>query len=406
MTEEYETEHGTRPLSGIKVLDIASFIAGPYAATLLGDFGADVVKVELPEKGDSVRWLGAVENAASMQWRFLSRNKRAITLDLRTLRGRELLLQMVAKADVVVENFTPGTLEGWGLSFEEMRRVNEGIILVRVSGFGQNGPDRTRPAVARIAMAFGGLLNMVGEPNGPPLLPGLAAIGDYIAGVYAAFGAMVALRAREVDGRGQQVDLALFEPIFHMLEDSVEVYGRYGTLKQRVGSANRSAAPHNNFQTADGSWVAVGCSNDELFSRLCDVMERKDLLDLERFSTNPLRVKHRGELEKIVADWIIQQPPAQVVKLLREHEVPSSRIYTMEDIFEDEQYKARDAIIEVETEDIGTLPMRGVIPRLSRTPGSVQWPGRSLGHDNDEVFREELGLTTAEIEALEREGTL
>lgn len=393
------------PLKGVKVLDIATFIAAPYCATLLGDFGAEVTKVELPERGDPLRALGAVENGSSMQWRFLSRNKATVTIDLRTDRGRELVLQLAEEFDVIVENFTPGTLDHWGLGYAELRQRNPGLILVSISGFGQNGPMSQKPAVARIAMAFGGLMNLVGEASGPPLLPGLAALGDYVAGVYAAFGAMVALRARDRDGEGQQVDLALFEPMFQVLDDAVEIYSRYGQLKERCGSANRSAAPHNNFQAGDGTWVALGCSSDVLFCRLCEAITREDLMTDERFVTNPMRVKNRDELERQVGDWFRSKTAATAVKRLEQYEVPCSLIYSMADIFCDEQYKARQAIIEMPTEDIGKLAMRGVIPKLTRTPGRVQWAGRSLGHDNDAVLRG-LGLSRSEIERLGREGAL
>lgn len=393
-------------LDGVTVLDISIFLAGPYCAALLADFGADVLKVELPGVGDPLRRLGLLHEGSSLYWRTLSRNKRAITLDLRKPRGRELFLELVKSADIVVENFTPGTLERWGLGFDELRKMQPGLVLVRISGFGQNGPYRTRPAVARVGMAFGGLLDLVGEADGPPLMPGSAGLADYLAGVYAAYGAMLALRHRERTGEGQEIDLALFEPIFHMLEDNVELFDKLGFKKKRLGAANPNAAPHNNVRSRDGRWLAIACSSDELYRRLCDAMERPDLRDHPEFRTNQLRIDNRIAIEKIVNDWAIELDAADLLDVLHRFDIPAALVYDVEDMFRDEQYQAREAIIRVQTDDIGDLAMPGIIPKLSRTPGQVKHAGGPLGRDNDTIFREMLGLDESEIEKLRMDGVI
>ncbi len=389
------------PLEGVKILDLSVFIAGPYCGTLLGDFGADIIKVEMPKVGDPLRKLGATVEGTSFFWRTISRNKETITVDLRTPRGQEIIRALCKGVDIVIENFRPGTLNKWGLDFETLRADNPGLIMVSVSGFGQNGPMKNLTSVARTAMAFGGLTQLVGEQGGKPLLPGVAAFADYLSGIYAAFGAMLALRSREASGKGQQVDLALFEPVFHMLEDHVEVFDKLSQVRGPVGADNPSAAPHNHFRTRDGAWVAIGCSADELFNRLARVMNRAELVEDPRFCTNQRRIANRQEIEGIVQAWTSEQDSGELVPVLTRAGVPASKLYTMEDIMADKHYAAREQIIRVETDDIGSMAMRGVIPKLSETPGAVKRAGGALGRDNHQVLSRVLGLTDAEIKALE-----
>ena len=390
-----------RPLDGVKVLDLSVFIAGPYCGALLGDFGAEVIKVEMPGIGDPLRRLGSTAEGTSFFWRTISRNKETITFDFRKPQGQEIIRKLCRKVDIVIENFRPGTLNKWGLDFETLRAENPNLIMVSVSGFGQTGPMSKLTSVARTAMAFGGLTQLVGEPGGKPLLPGVAAMADYLGGIYAAFGAMLALRSREASGHGQQVDLALFEPVFHMLEDHVEVFDKLGEIRGPTGADNPNAAPHTHFQTHDGHWIAIACSSDELFVRLAHVMKRPDLIDDPRFRTNQARIKLRTEIEGIVQEWALTYDANDIVSILSEASVPASKLYNIKDIAADPHYAAREQIIHVETDDIGTMAMRGVIPRLTETPGAVARAGGALGRDNREVFSRLLGLTDAEIEELE-----
>lgn len=393
-------------LEGVRVLDISTFLAGPYCAALLGDFGADVIKIELPRVGDPLRKLGRVYEGSSFYWRTIARNKRTITLDVRKARGRDLFLKMVRQADVVVENFTPGTMSSWGLGYEQLTEVKPGIVLVSISGFGQTGPYRNRTAVARVGMAFGGISDLTGEDGGPPLLPGVAGLADYLCGIYGAFGTLVALHHRDRTGEGQQVDLALFEPVFHMLEDNVELFDKLGYLKRRLGAANPNAAPHTHVKASDGRWVAYACSNDALYWRLCDAMGRPDLRDEPRFVDNERRVENRKVLEGIVADWAVTLSSRELLEILAGCDVPAALIYNMEDAFNDEHYRAREAIIRVRTDDIGEMAMRGVIPKLSRTPGEVTRAGGVIGRDNADVYGSLLGLGDVELAALREDGVV
>jgi crotonobetainyl-CoA:carnitine CoA-transferase CaiB-like acyl-CoA transferase len=400
------TETDERPLSGVRVLDLAVFIAAPYCAALLGDFGAEVVKVEMPGRGDSLRQLGSTMNGTSFYWRTMSRNKQTISVDLRKPEGQEIIRELCRQVDIVVENFRPGTLDRWGLGYESLKVDSPGLIMVSVSGYGQTGPLSPNAAVARTAMAFGGLTGLVGEPDGKPLLPGVAALADYLGGVYAAFGAMLALRHKERTGQGQQVDLALFEPVFHMLEDTVEAYDKLGQLRGRTGAENPNAAPHTHFRTREGSWIAIACSADELFVRLTRTMGKPELAQDPRFSDNQARIANRAVIEQIVQDWAEQRGETELVETLSQVGVPVSKLMTMADIFTDEHYAAREEVIRVMTDDVGELAMRGVIPRLTETPGRVGRPGGAIGRDNHEVLSRMLGLSDAEIEDLEAKSVI
>lgn len=393
-------------LHGLRVLDISTFLAGPYCGAMLADFGAEVIKVELPGSGDPVRKLGVQYEGNSFYWRTVSRNKKTITLDLRRERGQEILRTLADTADVIIENFRPGTLDRWNIGFETLRSNNPGLIMVSITGFGQFGPKRDDPAVARTAMAFGGLTNLVGEAGGRPLLPGVAGLADYLGGIYSAYGVMVALHHREATGQGQRVDTALYEAIFQLLEDNLEVYDKLGEVKAKQGSANPNAAPHNHMLAADGKWVAIACSSDALYVRLCEAIGRPELASDPRFVTNAQRVENREAIEEIVEDWAQAHPASEVVKILSEASVPCCQVYDISDIVNDEHYREREAIVQVQTEDADTLAMRGVVPRLTETPGSVMSAGGSVGRDNQEVYSNLLGLTSIELENMKAEGII
>ena len=400
------TQPKPRPLEGVKVLDLSVFIAGPYCGTLFGDFGANVIKVEMPLIGDPLRRLGASQEGTSYYWRTISRNKETITVDMRKAEGQSIVRALCREADIVIENYRPGTLNKWGLDFETLRADNPRLIMVSVSGFGQTGPLKDLTSVARTAMAFGGLTHLVGEVGGKPLLPGVAALADYLGGIYAAFGAMLALRSREATGEGQQVDLALFEPVFHMLEDHVEVFDKRGEVRGPCGAENPSAAPHTHFKARDGAWIAIACSSDELFTRLAHAMGRPDLLDEPRFRTNQERIRVRNEIEGIVQDWALSMDHGPLVSLLTQASVPAGKLYSMEDIMKDAHYAAREQIIRVQTDDIGEMAMRGVIPKLTETPGGVSRAGGALGRDTRSVLKRELSMSDEQLDGLARLGVI
>jgi len=394
------------PLSGVRVLDLGTRVAAPFAATLLADFGAEVIKVELPETGDFMRSIGPFDDGYSLWWAVEGRNKKSITLDLRQARGQELLKRLVAVSDVVVENFQPGTLETWGLDYDSLRATNPDLILTRASVFGQTGPYRDRPGLDRIGIGFGGLLHITGYPDQPPVRPGVI-ISDYLTGVFNAFAIMVALYHRAVHrGGGQWVDLALYESVFRILEHTVVAYDRLGTVRQREGNRLSNSAPLDNWETSDGQFVCIVAAGDGLFSRLAKAMERADLLTDPRFASLQARVAHADAINTIVADWVKQRSAADVERILIAAQVPVTRVYSIADIFADPHYEARNDIVEVDDPSIGPIRMQSVYPRLSRTPGSIRRGAPRLGEHNLEVYSSLLGLSESEIEALRRDGVI
>ena len=399
-------ESKPRPLEGIRVLDASTFLAGPHCATLFAEFGAEVIKIEMPGAGDSLRRLGKMVEGYSLWWRVEARNKKTATLDLRKPVGQDLFKRLVAISDVVVENFRPGTMEAWNLGWEQLREVNRGLVMVRISAFGQTGPLSKRPGFARIAHAFAGLTYLCGEPGRVPVMPGTASIADFLSGVYAAFGAMVALRHRDRTGEGQYIDLGLYESIFRILEDTAILYDQTGHVRQRLGSATENATPHNHYLCQDGEWIAVACTNDTMFQRLCRAMGRPELAQHPDYDTNAKRVARRAEVDKIVQDWLLTLPSQEALRILEENEVPNGPLYSIAGIFADEHYRAREDIIAVEDPKLGMVRMSNVVPRLSLTPGRVDFPGREVGQDNDEVYGRILGLSEAEMDRLREEGVI
>jgi crotonobetainyl-CoA:carnitine CoA-transferase CaiB-like acyl-CoA transferase len=391
----------------MRVLDLATFIAAPFCGTLLAEFGADVIKVELPGAGDSARTLGDQEQGVSLLWLQEARNKRALTCDLRVPAGQQIIRELVAAGyDIVLENFRPGTLERWNLGYQDLAQVNPGVILVRVSGYGQTGPARHKPGFGRIAHAFGGLTYLAGYPDRPPVNPGSATIADYVAGLFAAFGVMVAREYRARTGRGQQIDVALYEAIFRILDSLAITYSVKGTVRERVGTITPLAAPHNHYPTADEKWIAIACTNDRLFTRLVRVMGCPELSTDPRFADARSRVEHCEELDTLVSAWTARHPLRKLVQLLDEAEIPCSPIYSIADIFQDPQYRARQTLLEVVHPLLGPLQMPTVIPRLSDSPGAVEWLGPALGEHTEQVLREVLGYTPARIAALRAEGVI
>lgn len=397
---ESQSRHG--PLTGIRVLDLGTVFAGPFAASLLADFGADVIKVELPKVGDPVRGIGPHVEGISGPWTILNRNKRCISLDIRKEQGRELLKRLVARSDIVVENFRPGTLEKWDLGYEALRQVNPMLILLRISGYGQTGPSSHKAGFGTPATAFSGLTYMQGYLDRPPVSPPYP-MADYVTGILGAFAAVAAyvnLKIHE-GARGQQVDLALYESVFRTLETVVAQYDLTGEARERAGHGLVEAVPAGAFECQDGKWVVLVTSTDRTFQRLAEVIGRPDMLTDSRFNTNQHRVEHRQETLAIVEEWFACHPSAEALKVLDDAGVPVCPIHSMADIFQDPHYRARESLIQVEHPILGKVTMPGIIPKFSDTPGSVRFPApAAIGAHNQEIYQGELGLSPQELEAL------
>jgi crotonobetainyl-CoA:carnitine CoA-transferase CaiB-like acyl-CoA transferase len=393
------------PLEGLVVLDLATFIAAPMCATLLGEFGAEVIKVERPDGGDDLRHLGRQVDGVSLWWLSDARNKKSITCDLRHPEGQALVRRLCRGVDVVTENFRPGTLERWGLGYEALRAENPGLVLVRISAYGQTGPSRERPGFGRIAAAVGGISYLSGYPDRAPVTPGTPTVPDYLAGVMGALGALLALQARGRTGEGQVVDLALYEPIVRMLDDAIPVYGALGYVRERIGSAAESAAPHDHYRSRDGRWIAVACTNDRMFGRLAEAMGAPDLP--ARFPRMADRLARRAELDGVVQAWVGARDAARALEALDAAGVPCALVNSVRDLFADAQVKARENIVGVPDPVLGTVHMAGVMPRLSRTPGRIRHAGRRTpGADNEAVYLGRLGLERAEYERLRAAGVI
>jgi crotonobetainyl-CoA:carnitine CoA-transferase CaiB-like acyl-CoA transferase len=393
-------------LGGLRVVELGSFIAGPFCGQLLADLGADVVKIEPPQTGDVMRQWGAVQlDGKSLWWPVIARNKRSLTLDLRTERGQEIAHALLAEADILVENFRPGTLEKWGLGPDDLWTANPGLIIARVSGFGQTGPYSRDVGFGAIAEAMGGLRALAGFPDRPPPRAGLS-IGDSLAGVFAALGTLAALEARHRTGKGQVVDVGITDAVLAVQESVLSEYSATGALRQRTGTRLPGIAPSNLYPTRDGQWVIIGGNGDAIFRRLADVMGNPELATDPRYATHRARGAHQEELDDLVAAWTRELPLDELLPLLKQAAVPAGPINDAAGIVEDPHFRARGAVVEVESEEYGRLTMQGVTPRLSETPGVVQWAGPSLGCHTHEVLSERLGLNTDEIAQLRADGVI
>ena len=395
------------PLDGVRVIEAASFIAGPYCGTQLAEFGAEVIKVEQPKTGDPNRKFGSPTEAGdSLLWLSEGRNKKSVTLDLRTPEGAELLQQLVEKSDVLIENFQPGTLERWGLGYETLRARNPRLVMVRISGYGQTGPFSSRPGFGRIANAFGGLSFLAGYPDRAPVTPGSATIPDYLAGIYGAYGALLALRARDMTGEGQVIDIGLYEPVFRILDELAANYHKNGYVRQRMGPGTVNVVPHSHYPTKDGRWVAIACTTDKIFERLAAAMQRPDVAGDGKYARYPDRERLREEVDNFVADWTRQHDRAEVLRLCEESQVPCGPVYSIDEIFEDPQYAARENILIRQDERAGEIAMPNVVPRLTETPGEVKWLGPALGAHTEEIFEQLLGLSREKVEELRSRGVV
>ena len=396
-----------QPLQGIRVLDVATFLAGPFCSTQLAEFGAEVIKIELPKLGDPLRRFGTPTDCGdTLVWLSESRNKKSITLDLRKPEGAAILKQLVSQSDVLVENFQPGTLEGWGLGWEELRRHNGKLVMVRISGYGQTGPYRQRPGFGRIGNAFGGLSFLAGDPDRPPATPGSPTIPDYMAGIYGALGAMMALRARELTGEGQYIDIGLYEPMFRILDELAPAYKRTGYIRQRMGPAMKNAVPHSHYPTKDGRWIAIACTSDKIFGRLAAAMGHPEVAGDGRFGTFAQRDEGRIEVDRMVTEWTSSLTRDEALAQCEAGQVPCGPVYGIDEIFEDPHYAARHNIVEVEDGRAGTVSIPNVVPQLSATPGGIKWLGPALGEHNAEIYGRLLGFDAARLEELETAGVI
>ncbi|KAA1420474.1 CoA transferase [Mumia zhuanghuii] len=396
----------TGPLAGVRVIEAGQLLAGPFAGQLMGDLGADVVKVEPPGVGDPMRqWGREKPHGHSLWWPIVARNKRSVTLNLREEAGQELFLRLVEHADVVVENFRPGTLERWNLGYERLKERNPGIILVRVSGYGQTGPYSERAGYGSIGEAMGGLRYITGEPDRPPSRTGLS-IGDSLAATHATVGTLAALLHRERTGEGQIVDSAIYEAVLAMTESLVTEWDVAGYQRERTGPILPNVAPSNVYPTADGHTILIAANQDSVFGRLADLMGEPEWKQLPSYATHGARGANQEELDQRIADWTAKHDADALLQLLHEGGVPAGRIYRAEDMLEDPHYEAREAIVRVPHEAFGTLAMPNVVPRLSGTPGSVRWVGPKLGEHNDEVYGGLLGLGADEIAELSGAGVI
>ncbi|WP_234317310.1 CaiB/BaiF CoA transferase family protein [Streptomyces sp. NRRL WC-3744] len=391
-------------LDGLRVLDLATLFAGPMAATLLGDFGAEVIKVEHPRRPDPSRGHGPAKDGVGLWWKVLGRNKRTVTLDLSTPGGRDTLLRLAATADVVIENFRPGTLEKWDLGWPELSAANPRLVLARVTAFGQFGPYARRPGFGTLAEAMSGFAAVTGEPDAPPTLPPFG-LADSIAGLATAYAVLAALAARERTGVGQTVDMAIIEPILSVLGPHTTWYDQLGYVQERTGNRSANNAPRNTYRTADGTWVAVSTSAQSVAERVLRLVGRPELIEEPWFATGADRAAHADVLDEAVGSWIATRTRAEVLAAFEKAEAAVAPVQDVRDVLADPQYQALDTVTTVDDPELGPLRMQNVLFRLSATPGAIRWAGRPHGADTDAVLTE-IGLTPAAIAALRAEGAL
>ena len=400
---------GPGPLAGLRLIELGTLLAGPFAGRLLGDMGAEVIKVEPPGKPDPLRdWGQARHEGRTLWWPVQARNKKCITLNLREPKGQELLLELVRIADAVSENFRPGTLERWSLGYEQLSGANPRIVLARISGYGQTGPYAERAGYASVAEAMGGLRYINGFPDEPPPRAGIS-LGDSLAAMFAVQGILAALYQRDVlgEGRGQVVDVSLMEASFALLESAVPEYDRLGLVREPMGTHLKGIAPSNIFRSRDNLWMVIAANQDGVFRRLCGAMGRPELADDPRFATHVPRGENQEEIEGIVAAWAEQHDAAEIDRILNEAGVVCGPIYTMAEIFEDPQYRAREMLVEHVDPEFGPYLGPGIVPKFSDTPGEVQWSGTwEEGSHNEEIFCGLLGLTDAELGVLREDGVV
>jgi formyl-CoA transferase len=394
------------PLEGLRVLELGTLLAGPFTGRLLADFGAEVIKIEPPDRADPMRAWGKQKEGLGLWWPIQSRNKKSITLNLRIEEGQKILKDLASKSDVIVENFRPETMEKWNLSYEELAEINPSLIMVRTSGFGQTGPYRNRAGFGSVGEAMGGLRYVTGFPDRPPSRIGIS-IGDTLAALFATIGCLTALHEREKSGKGQVVDTAIYEAVFSVMESLIPDYELAGYIRKRMGNVIPGVAPSNIYATKDQTFVVIGANADTVFRRLCQAMNQPDLADDPKYSTHQARGDHMEELDERVESWTKTLEAKECLKILEEHIVPSGLIYSVKEILEDPHYEAREMLVPVEHPVLGEFRMPGIVPKLSRTPGKIKRPGADvMGEHNDEVYSELLEYTDKHIRLLKEKNVI
>ena len=393
------------PLAGSRVIDVATVIAGPYCAGILGEFGAEVLKVEHPIGGDPLRRFGTpTARGDTLTWMSEGRNKKSVTVDLHRPDGVEIFKNLVEKSDVVCENFRPGTLEKWGLGWEVLRKINPGLIMLRVTGYGQTGPYKDRPGFARVAHAVGGIAYLAGMPKGTPVTPGSTTLGDYLTGLYGCLGVLMALRHRELTGEGQYVDAALYESVFRCTDELAPAYSMFGQVRERHGPThNDFACPYGHFPTKDSKWIAIACATDKLFERLAKAMGRPELASSSLYGEQKTRLENRHDVNEIVRDWCGSLNREEILQRCFATGAPAGPLNNIADIFGDRQFHARRNLVAIDEPDLGeTIIVPSVIPRLSETPGEIRHLGPKLGQHTEEVLMDLLGMNEQQISELRK----
>jgi succinyl-CoA---D-citramalate CoA-transferase len=395
------------PLEGVRVVEMGSLLAGPFCGQLLADFGAEVIKVEPPGKGDPMReWGRHRKNGRTLWWPIIARNKKSVTLNLREREGQDLARELISGADVVVENFRPGTMERWGLGYEDLNEINPGLVMVRVSGYGQTGPYRERAGFGAIGESMGGIRHVTGFPDRPPPRVGVS-LGDSLAATFGAFGAVTALYNREArNGEGQVVDVGIYEAVLALMESTIPEYALAGHVRGRTGAILPFVAPSNTYPTRDDDYVVIGANADTVFTRFAEAAGHPDWAEDERYATHNARGENQEELDGMISGWTKERTVDEVLEVLKEAGVPASKVFTAKDMVEDPHYAARENVVTVEDPEMGPFPMQNVVPRLNETPGKVRWTGPTLGQHNDEVYGEVLGLSEEERDALRERGVI
>ena len=390
----------TGPLADLRLIEMGTLLAGPFCGQLMGDFGAEVIKVEPPGKGDPMReWGQEKQHGMSLWWPVIARNKKSVTLNLREAEGQEIARELISKADFLLENFRPGTMERWNLSYEELRKINPGLIMIRVSGFGQTGPYSKRAGFGAVGESMGGLRYVCGDPKTPPSRMGIS-IGDSLAATFACIGGLTALHHRERTGEGQVVDSAIYEAVLNMMESLITEYDQAEYIRERQGSILPNVAPSNVYPTKDDNMLLIAANQDTVFKRLTEAMDRPDLAEDEKYMTHSARGANQVELDDIISRWTQTIDAAELEDMMSECGIPSGKIYRAPEMLEDAHFKAREAIIKTQHPKFGELMMQNVAPKLSATPGSVRRPGPELGQHNEEIYRNVLNYDDDRIAAL------
>ena len=396
----------TGPLKDLRLIEMGTLLAGPFCGQLMGDFGAEVIKVEPPGKGDPMReWGQEKAHGMSLWWPVIARNKKSVTLNLREQEGQEIARELISKADFLLENFRPGTLERWNLSYEELKKINPGLIMIRVSGYGQTGPYAKRAGFGAVGESMGGLRYVCGDPSAPPSRMGIS-IGDSLAATFACIGALTALHHRERTGEGQVVDSAIYEAILNMMESLITEYDQADYIRERQGSILPNVAPSNVYPTKDGKMILIAANQDTVFKRLTEAMNRPDLAQDERYQTHSARGANQVELDEIISTWTQTVDAEKLEAMMEEFGIPSGKIYRAPEMLEDAHFKAREAIIKTQHPKFGDLLMQNVAPKLSGTPGGVRTPGPELGQHNEDIYKGLLDFSEARLAKLIEQGII